>query len=370
MPRKFISVRKASWETTLQGCPFPLLDPNDPQVATKVMWNFSHRPQYSDDADIREVEGASYLPGGTSKEPVEHFMFGHFQFYNNVGRTEVQPIPTDPEAQGPGIRYRFAAFPMLEPMEMLGFGIVRLRYRDPGMEDNVWLFNPGSGRARRVRAEELSDSMPHVGSRTGATSVVQSGPTYVNTLDPDSFFGFSAKVEDYTYRLIGIKPMVACVEASSAPAAACQYDGARTICPENWEIRQLYVVEATAKPLSWHQRIGSAGVLIPKRILYIDSEGWFITASDQFDNEGKLRKTIATFNAYRDRPVPDARVAIFPFNRMFQTALVDEDLQTGVSTVLRMPGAESQDHESWYINMGIATKAFIDPHQMAIQGRY
>ena len=35
------------------GQPFPLVDPNDPQVATKVMWNYSFRPLYSDDADLR-----------------------------------------------------------------------------------------------------------------------------------------------------------------------------------------------------------------------------------------------------------------------------------------------------------------------------
>ncbi len=60
----------------------------------------------------------------------------------------------------------------------------------------------------------------------------------------------------------------------------------------------------------------------------------------------------------------DARVAIYPFKRMFQTALVDEDIQDGFSSVVYMPGHESDEHESWYINMGIVTKAFLDPHQM------
>src|SRR5262249_4128907 len=34
------------------GLPFPLVDPldaNDPQLATKIMWNFSFKPLYSDD---------------------------------------------------------------------------------------------------------------------------------------------------------------------------------------------------------------------------------------------------------------------------------------------------------------------------------
>jgi hypothetical protein len=45
------------------GLPFPLLDPNDPQVAAKVMWNFSFRPQYTDDVDARNVEVVSSRPG-------------------------------------------------------------------------------------------------------------------------------------------------------------------------------------------------------------------------------------------------------------------------------------------------------------------
>ena len=43
------------------GQPFPLLDPNDPQMATKLMWNFSFRPLYTDDADLRFPEMASYV---------------------------------------------------------------------------------------------------------------------------------------------------------------------------------------------------------------------------------------------------------------------------------------------------------------------
>jgi hypothetical protein len=133
-------------------------------------------------------------------------------------------------------------------------------------------------------------------------------------------------------------------------------------------MRQIYVIEANAKPQTWHQLIGSDGVLIQKRILYVDSEAWFIIASDQYDRDGKLWKTIATFNTYRDRPVPNAQVAIFPFKRIFQTALVDEDLQSGYSTVAYMPGRDSQDPECWYINMGAITKQTLDPNRMMFIG--
>jgi hypothetical protein len=70
------------------GQPFPLLDPNDPQVATKIMWNFSFKPLYSDDVDIREPEIAAFN-AQSNGTPTSHLTVGHFAFYNNVGRIEV-----------------------------------------------------------------------------------------------------------------------------------------------------------------------------------------------------------------------------------------------------------------------------------------
>jgi hypothetical protein len=364
-------------ESYVAGLPFPLLDPNDPQAATKVMWNFSFRPQYTDDVDVRDVELESNKAGKTIDGSVEYLEIGHFAFYNSIGRTEVQPIPTDAAGNGAGIRYRFGAFPFLEPAELRGFGLVRYRNKDPRIDDNAWYYNPTARRLRRVRADTLSDAIGPLGAGLGVGAGAEGGvgasglganmaTDFADNLDPDSYFGFAAKIEDFDYRMLGLKPMLACVHAEHTPAQPCPFDNGRSACAENWEMRQTYIVEANAKPKSWSQKIGGGDVLIPKRILYIDSEGWFITASDQYDKEGKLWKTIATFNAYRDRPIPDARVAIYPFKRMFQTALVDEDVQDGFSTVVYMPGRETQEHECWYINMGIVTKAFVNPHQLAM----
>jgi Protein of unknown function (DUF1329) len=329
------------------GLPFPLVDANDPNAALKVMWNFSYRPLYTDDAVAKNVEIASYRPGSTPSDPLAHFTIGNVGFYHNIGRTEVAPIPTDPDANRAGIRYRFGAYPFLEPSELHGFGFIRYRSIDPKIDDNCWVYSLYTRRVDRASANELSDVF---GAITGGGA-----STYASNLDPDSEFGFGAKIEDFNYKLLGEKPMLAVVNAENSPAKACPSDGGRTICPENWEMRQLYVVEADAKQTSL---IGST-VSIPKRIFYIDSEGWFITASDQYDKDGKLWKTLATFNAYRDRPIPDARVAIWPFKRMFQTALVDEDVTIGFSTVALSPGAETDEHEGWYINMGTATDNFF-----------
>lgn len=341
------------------GQPFPLIDPNDAQVATKVMWNFSFRPLYTDDADLRDAQVASFAPDSSATSPVSYFTIGHFAFYNNVGRIEVNPVPTDPDAKASGVRFRFAYYPVLEPSNVRGYGMIRERHLDPGVDDNTWVYNPQTRRLRRQSPEILSDALAALPGFSGFGAGAGT-PAAVTTIDPDSYFGFAAKVEDFTYRFLGEKSMLACVHAKNSPETPCALDGGHSICPEDWEIRRLYVIEADQKP--------GHSLSIPKRILYIDSEGWFITASDQYDRGGKLWKTIAAFNTYRDRPVPDAKVAIYPYKRMFQLGLVDEDVQGNYSSVIYMPGRETPEHECWYIDMGVVDNAFFRPEAMANAG--
>jgi hypothetical protein len=341
------------------GQPFPLLDPNDPAIALKIMWNFSYRPLYTDDLDLRDAEVRSYTPNSKPDSPVSYFTIGHFAFYNNIGRIEVPPVPTDPDAQASGIRYRFGYYPLLEPSSLRGWGMIRLRHLDPSVEDNTWVFSPMSRHVRRQSPTILSDALAALPGMSGYAGG-NAPPAAVTTIDPDSYFGFAAKVEDFTYRFLGDKTMLACVHAKNSPEVPCASDGGHTVCPEDWEMRHVYAVEADEKP---HHDL-----TIPKRVLYIDSEGWFITASDQYDRDGKLWKTIATFNAYRDRPVPDARVAIYPYKRMFQLALADADLQLGYSSIIYMPGREAEEHECWYIDMGTVDNAFFQPQALANAG--
>src|SRR5258708_19523614 len=87
------------------GLPFPLVDANDPNAALKVMWNFSYRPLYTDDAISKNTEIASYRPGTSLADPVEHFTIGNVGVYNNTGPTEVNPVPTGPDAPRPSIRH-------------------------------------------------------------------------------------------------------------------------------------------------------------------------------------------------------------------------------------------------------------------------
>jgi Protein of unknown function (DUF1329) len=346
------------------GLPFPLVDANDPDAATKIMWNFAFRPLHTDDMDSRNVETISHRAGSTNE--IEHFTIGHLGMYDSVGRTEVAPMPIDPDVLNNGIASRAGGYPVLEPAEMHGAGLIRERYVNPKLDDAIWEYSVESRKLRRIPTTELSD--PFGVSKTGNGSMGGGGDsgvtTYASTWDPDSAFGFSAKIQNYTYRFLGERSMLASVEAANSPAQPCALDGGRSVCPENWEMRHLYVIEATAKP----RGPIADSVIIPKRILYIDSEGWFITASDQYNHRDQLWKTLVTFHAYQDRESANARVAIWPFKRMFQTALVDEDLTDGFSTVVYSPGPASHG-DSLFVNMGAIDRDFFTPERMVQAGR-
>src|SRR5260370_31605672 len=100
-------------------------------------------------------------------------------------------------------------------------------------------------------------------------------------------------------------------------------------CMENWEIRRLYVVEADARP--------NTNMTIPRRILYVDSEGWFITASDQYDRNDRLCKTLVNFITYDDRAAPNARVAVSPYKRFFQVTMLHADIESASHSAAPMP---------------------------------
>src|ERR1700674_1938027 len=80
------------------GQPFPLIDVNDPLVGTKIIWNNVFRPIQSDDYDLRFFDCQSqYIQTGKPQRVILDLEAGHYAGYTLVGRTEVEPIPVDPD---------------------------------------------------------------------------------------------------------------------------------------------------------------------------------------------------------------------------------------------------------------------------------
>jgi len=326
------------------GQPFPLIDANDPDVAVKVIWNNVFRPITSDDYDLRFYDcDSSFQKKGPQTDQIEYFQIGHYAGYDLVGRTEVEPMPIDPDFKVTGRYWIFGLYPVLAPQEIRGTGFLRWRYADPKRGDDIWSLNRGSRRVRRINESIMS-------------SATTSG-TSAHSWDPDHYSGFNPKTEEYTYKFLGEKNMLGTVHAVHSPEQRCPTDGGTSACPEAWEMRHMYVVQA----LPDRSRIDA---LDSRTIIYMDSEMWFEPYIDTYDRSGRLFRSHIYWLATRDRPVPDAKVAIYPFKRSFVVGAVSTDVQSGLATMCYLPGMETPEKECWYINMGAVDKSFFTTDAM------
>ena len=319
------------------GQPFPLIDVNDPDVATKIIWNNVFRPISTDDYDLRFYDcDSSYERRGPQQQQIDYFQIGHYMGYDLVGRTEVEPTPIDPDFKTTGRYWMFGLYPILAPNEIRGSGIIRWRYADPRKGDDTWSLSAGSRRVRRVDESILSSST------TSGTSA--------QAWDPDHYSGFNPKTEQYNYKFLGEKNMLATIHALHSPEVRCTTDGGTSACPEAWEMRHMYIVEA--KPDR-----AQTNALDARTVIYLDGEMWFEPYIDTYDRSGHLFRSHIYWLATRDRPVPDAKVAIYPFKRSFIVGSVSTDVQSGLATMCYLPGMETPERECWYINMGAVDKA-------------
>ena len=102
------------------GQPFPLIDANDPDVATKVVWNNVFRPITTDDYDLRYLRlrhGVHRLATSPSPKSAYWINTGHYAGYDLVGRTEVEPLPIDPDFKKTNRLWLFLLGPQLAPQD-------------------------------------------------------------------------------------------------------------------------------------------------------------------------------------------------------------------------------------------------------------
>ena len=76
------------------GLPFPNIDPKDPQVAYKIMWNYSYNFLTTDDVDLRNFDADTGAVADHGPLTVErHFLLDHFRRLFWTGRLYVSPSP-------------------------------------------------------------------------------------------------------------------------------------------------------------------------------------------------------------------------------------------------------------------------------------
>src|SRR5271168_1277079 len=121
------------------GEPFPIVDANDPDAGTKIMWNVAFRPISTDEYDLRWFDCDNVYWGKNAPyREINDIEVGHYAGYNEVGRTEVEPMPVDPDFKVTGRYFLGLLYPVLSPEDSRGNGIVKFRYADPSVEDASW----------------------------------------------------------------------------------------------------------------------------------------------------------------------------------------------------------------------------------------
>jgi hypothetical protein len=164
------SGRQPPW---ILGFPFPDVDPQDPDAAAKMAWNYFYRTWYFGSL---QAESQLNMVSATALERRLDVVVD-FKYYDGV-----------PDAERPVNKGNFLVKFLnlvVSPADVNGTANITWRYRDPGKRDSSWAYVPALRRVRAVSPANRSDGF------LGSDSSQDDGPF------------FDGKVEDFTWKLVG-----------------------------------------------------------------------------------------------------------------------------------------------------------------------
>ncbi|MBI4516578.1 MAG: DUF1329 domain-containing protein [Deltaproteobacteria bacterium] len=313
-------------ENYVAGMPFPDIDPDAPDAATRIMWNYQYKPILTDDVLMRDFQVPSGpLTYDAPMVPDREFVLGDFRrlYYN--GRLFVDPKPELPNPDR--IRYKEILSPVVAPFDMKGVGQLSFRYLSAARQDDTWLYVPAVRRIRRMSTTQRSDSL------------------FGQDTDQDSYWGFSGHIAWSDWKLLGVKEVLGVVHREHYPPKRCS-GGADFVYCDNWEKRRAYVIEGISRLPQY---------AYGKRVLYIDAEAWVVLYSDIYDKRGELWKVWIEFFSFRKQAHPTS--AVIYEDEMGFTSATMIDTQMNHATVIMIPGPAAASAETWFFNKGAAARS-------------
>jgi hypothetical protein len=305
------------------GQPFPVLDPNDPQMARKVMWNYYYNPYVTDDVTVSYFDADTGPITKNGMQIERHFVIEHLKRLMYTGRVHVEPMPEFGDNPD-GYRYREAFHPLLEPFDLKGVGSSLARYLDPTRQDDTWLYLPQIRRVRRLSAAQRSDAL------------------FGQDIDMDSFGGYAGNPAWFDWRFLGDRTLLAAVHGKRWPAHWCEGEGDFVFC-DTWEKRQVWVLEGRSKFPQY---------AYGKRVLYVDKEAFYTPSTDIYDRGMQLWKIWINGINVGHRPFPEAKVAVYDYETGFIPNITMVDMQLVHATRAALPSHQFPEEEGWYWNMG------------------
>ena len=271
----------------MAGKPFTKIDVSDPDVATKIMYNFQNTHYFSDDLGLHLVDadtGSLYVDAnGNRHYNVErHFVSDWLRVLQFEGRLHHDPKPKF-ETNNDDTFRKSGLYPLIEPFDLKGVGGVSFRYRDLIRQDDTWLYLPFLRRVRRLSSAQRSDAL------------------FGQDIDVDSYGGYAGQIPWFEWKLLGEKPMLASLHGERLPPEPCTKDGGMTFC-EVWEKRpSVYVIEGKPKVSNY---------AYSKRVIFVDKETNFIIYSDLYDQSGELWKVVMQSIRTSKRPNPNVDLRV------------------------------------------------------------
>jgi len=312
-------LRVANWTA---GQPFPNLDPNDPQIALKIMWNYNYNYRIVDDLNAENFDADTGTFGKNRGLTVErHYMIDNLRRLNYTGRLYVEPKPQLPNPDD--LRFKESIHPLSEPFDLKGVGATFYRYNDPNRQDDSWLYLPQLRRVRRLSSAQRSDAL------------------FGQDSDVDSYYGYNGQIGWMDWKFLGERTMLGVMHAQHTPVKWQEPED--WMFDEVWEPRKVYVMEGTSKLPQY---------AYGKRILFLDKEAWAVLSSDIYDRAGQLWKVWINDQASKKEVIPGAKVSRYSDDMIFIHAIVMLDTQLVHATRAALPSTHSQGEECVYYNMG------------------
>ena len=167
------------------------------------------------------------------------------------------------------------------PFNVKGTKFVVERMNDPTADDQVNTYLPTERRVRRFSAKERADSF--MGSEA--------------TLD--DFEGFSGRVLDYNWKLLGEKKILSVADTTQPKLTV--YGPHSRVPDDEWQLRNCFVVEVTS---DWE------GHPYKSRILFIDKETFSVHFSLIFGQDNTLWKTMQTVHRAPSKNEADIELSV------------------------------------------------------------
>lgn len=316
---------KRSIQNFVAGIPFPFVTPDDPDVATKTMFNMENRVVV-DDMDIRHFgcdTGSLDVANGFQVQ--RHYLNEHFRRLFYVGRLYHEPKPIWQTTEG--VRYREMLYPLLEPFDLKGAGFSYIRYLDPNRQDDSWLYFPQIKRLRRLSTAQRSEGV------------------FGQDIDLDSYGGFSGNPAWMTWTFLGKKTILASMHANKHHPPRFQKKPADFFPDGLWEPREVYVILGVST---------LGGYNFGRRVVYVDVESMLVPYTELYDLKGQLWRALVHIWNVDHSPRPGATRAVYPDEMVYINALSLMDMQLEHSTMCRFPAEEMVEEDGWYYNFGEA----------------